>query len=59
MVWRLGQYEWGDAEWMERRARTNWLAEPISCYEVHLESWMKTPEGEPLSYRELAAHLVP
>lgn len=59
MVWKLDQYEWGDGEWMERRARTNWLEQPMSCYEVHLESWMKTPEGEPLSYRELAAHLVP
>ena len=59
MVWKLDAYEWGDQEWMERRARTNWLEQPVSCYEVHLESWMKTPEGEPLSYRELAAHLVP
>ena len=59
MVWKLDSYEWGDREWMERRARTNWLEQPVSCYEVHLESWMKTPEGEPLSYRELAAHLVP
>ncbi|MCS7042995.1 MAG: 1,4-alpha-glucan branching protein GlgB [Bryobacteraceae bacterium] len=59
MVWKLDNYEWGDGEWMERRARTNWLEQPMSCYEVHLESWMKTPEGEPLSYRELAAHLVP
>ncbi|MGC8883920.1 MAG: 1,4-alpha-glucan branching protein GlgB [Bryobacteraceae bacterium] len=59
MVWKLDSYEWGDQEWMERRARTNWLEQPVSCYEVHLESWMKTPEGEPLSYRELAAHLVP
>ncbi len=59
MVWRLGQYQWQDGEWMDARARTNWLERPVSCYEVHLESWMKTPEGEPLTYRELARHLVP
>jgi len=59
MVWKLGAYEWSDQEWMDARGRTNWLERPVNCYEVHLESWMKTPEGEPLSYRELASHLVP
>ncbi len=59
MVWELGQYQWNDGAWMEARAHTNWLERPVNCYEVHLESWMKTPEGEPLTYRELAQHLVP
>jgi 1,4-alpha-glucan branching enzyme len=31
----------------------------MSCYEVHLESWKRKADGEPLSYRELAAELVP
>ncbi len=59
MVWELGQHTWKDGWWMEHRERTNWLERPVSFYEVHLESWMKTPEGEPLSYRELASHLIP
>ena len=59
MIWQLGQYQWNDGAWMDARARTNWLERPFNCYEIHLESWMKTPEGEPLSYRELASHLVP
>ncbi|MCC6734819.1 MAG: 1,4-alpha-glucan branching protein GlgB [Bauldia sp.] len=35
--------------------------EPISIYEVHLGSWMRVPEegGRPLTYRELAAKLIP
>ncbi len=35
--------------------------EPISIYECHLGSWMRVPEenDRPLTYRELAAKLVP
>ncbi|WP_241661074.1 1,4-alpha-glucan branching protein GlgB [Thermomonospora catenispora] len=46
-------YEWGDAEWMERRAERDWLHEPMSIYEVHLGSWRKG-----LDYRELAEELT-
>lgn len=59
MVWRLDNYEWNDGGWLEQRAHTNWLERPVSCYEVHLESWMKTPDGDPLTYQELAGHLIP
>jgi len=47
------QFEWSDSEWLERRARTDWLRAPMSVYEVHLGSWRAG-----LSYRELAAELV-
>ena len=43
---------------MERRARTNWLKQPISIYEVHVESWLRKPDGTSLSYREMAVSLV-
>jgi len=59
VVWDLSGYEWQDHDWMERRARTNWLEQPVSVYEVHLESWMRHPDHSPLTYRELAAKLVP
>ncbi len=58
MVADLDSYEWKDGEWMERRGRHDWLAEPVSIYELHLESWMRGPDGRPLSYRELADRLV-
>src|SRR5262245_46045427 len=38
VVWDLG-YEWGDDEWMGRRARANALDAPWSIYEVHPGSW--------------------
>ncbi|ABK52449.1 1,4-alpha-glucan branching enzyme [Acidothermus cellulolyticus 11B] len=46
-------YEWGDAEWLARRAQTDWLHAPMSIYEVHLGSWRAG-----LGYRELADELV-
>ncbi|MFC5998535.1 1,4-alpha-glucan branching protein GlgB [Quadrisphaera sp. GCM10027208] len=46
-------YEWQDAEWMDRRARTDPHTGPMSVYEVHLGSWRVG-----LGYRELADQLV-
>jgi 1,4-alpha-glucan branching enzyme len=43
---------------MESRGAKHWLSEPVSMYEVHLESWMRGPENQRLSYRDLAHRLV-
>jgi 1,4-alpha-glucan branching enzyme len=58
IVWELNNHTWGDQGWMEARAQRNLLREPVSVYEVHLESWMRHASGESLSYRELADRLV-
>src|SRR5579863_9748424 len=58
LVANLDQYQWRDAAWMEARAGKDWLHSPVSVYEVHLESWLRGPRGESLSYRELAQNLV-
>ena len=39
-------------------ARTDWLKAPVSIYEMHIESWMRGPQGQFLTYRELAVNLV-
>jgi 1,4-alpha-glucan branching enzyme len=59
VVARPSSYAWGDTAWLERRARADQLASPMSIYEVHLGSWRWAgPEpGRPLSYRELAEQL--
>src|SRR6185369_17638766 len=57
VVWDIEQYHWADGGWMEARGKTDWLKSPISIYEVHLESWLRGPQGETLSYRELAVRL--
>ncbi|GAB2474595.1 1,4-alpha-glucan-branching protein [Jatrophihabitans fulvus] len=52
-VVHTARHEWNDAEWIERRASTEWHKAPMSIYEVHLGSWRVG-----LSYRELAEQLV-
>jgi 1,4-alpha-glucan branching enzyme len=46
-------YDWGDEEWLDRRAATDLLRAPMSVYEVHLGSWRQG-----LSYRQLAEELT-
>ncbi len=58
VVWPLTNYTWNDAGWMKSRGERDWLREAVSIYEVHLASWMRGPNNEWLSYRELAHRLV-
>jgi 1,4-alpha-glucan branching enzyme len=58
VVWNIDKYQWQDSAWMQARATKEWLREPVSFYEAHLESWLRGPHGETLTYRELAEKLV-
>ena len=55
----LSGYPWGDKSWMAWRAGHPVYHSPLNIYEVHLGSWRRTGEGEFLSYRDIAAWLVP
>ena len=59
MVTALDQHVWQDEEWLENRAKADWLHAPFNCYEVHLGSWRRDREGKFLGYRELADALIP
>ncbi len=56
----LGDFRWGDRNWMECRSRRSALEYPLAIYEVHLGSWQTRNESENgwLNYRELAHQLV-
>jgi 1,4-alpha-glucan branching enzyme len=56
----VSRHDWADDEWLERRRASDPLAEPVSIYEVHLESWRRNPlEGNrSLTYLELADALA-
>jgi 1,4-alpha-glucan branching enzyme len=58
VVWNLDRYQWSDDAWLEVRGRTDWLKSPVSIYEVHAESWMRGPHGQPITYRDMAVKLV-
>ncbi len=51
-------YEWGDAEWMARRAAARPWDERMAVYEVHLGSWRRHPDGRYHGYGELAGGLA-
>ena len=55
----LNQHQWQDEAWLATRKKNDWLHAPFNCYEVHLGSWQRNAQGQFLSYRELAATLVP
>ncbi|MFL5921323.1 MAG: 1,4-alpha-glucan branching protein GlgB [Gaiellaceae bacterium] len=54
------RHDWRDDEWLERRRAHEPLREPVSIYEVHLESWRRNPleDNRALSYLELADELA-
>ena len=58
-IYDLAGYEWGDAGWLDYRAKTPLYRRPMNIYECHLGSWRRTGEGEFLSYRDIASYLVP
>ncbi|MEV6386358.1 1,4-alpha-glucan branching enzyme [Streptomyces sp. NPDC051773] len=51
-VVHASHYEWGDEEWLAKRAETPAHEAPFSVYEVHLPSWRPG-----LTYRQLAEQL--
>ncbi|MGN0545478.1 MAG: 1,4-alpha-glucan branching protein GlgB [Acutalibacteraceae bacterium] len=54
-----GCFKWTDGAWMKKRRRKNIYASPMNIYELHIGSWQRYADGNPLSYRELADRLVP
>lgn len=50
-------FVWNDKQWMEERSRKSVFNEPLSIYELHVDSW-RNQRGKPLSFRELAWEIV-
>jgi 1,4-alpha-glucan branching enzyme len=59
IVPRRPSHVWGDAAWMRTRAERQSNQSPISIYELHPGSWMRSAAGEMLDWRGLADRLVP
>jgi len=59
VIWDLG-YSWSDSDWMASRGDRFARNAPVSIYEVHLGSWMRSAgqSGHPIGYREAANKLV-
>ena len=52
------RYKFSDDDWVSRRQKSEHYKEPISVYELHLGSWRRTEDGEPMGYRDLGTALA-
>lgn len=57
LVYDHSHYQWQDQQWQQRHFDP--YHQPISIYELHPGSWKHNQHGEPLTYTELAAELIP
>lgn len=58
VVYELSGYEWNDLGYRRGKRQHKLYNGPVNIYEVHLGSWKQKENGEFLSYRELADHLI-
>ena len=58
LVFDHNHYQWQDSAWRERK-QENPCQSPMSIYELHIGSWRRKEDNQPLTYRELAAQLIP
>jgi 1,4-alpha-glucan branching enzyme len=54
-----GGFEWTDEDWLVKKGEVPPYDQPMFIYEVHLGTWRKKDEEEFLSYREMAAEIIP
>ncbi|RIW35612.1 1,4-alpha-glucan branching enzyme [Bacillus salacetis] len=59
IVSELGEFEWTDEEWLVKKSEVPPYDSPMFIYEVHLGTWRKNGGGDFLSYREMAAEIIP
>jgi 1,4-alpha-glucan branching enzyme len=52
-------FQWTDAEFLERRKEGEPRRKPMTIYEVHLGSWRRADDGSFLTYDQLADSLIP
>ena len=58
LVWDLGNFQWSDSQWMEKRKSTEWHREAMSVYEVHPGSWRRHDGIGLFTWRDLAGQLL-
>ena len=59
IVSELGGFEWTDEEWLDKKSEVPPYDQPMFIYEVHLGTWRKKGKEDFLSYREMAAEIIP
>ncbi|AMJ63589.1 glycogen-branching enzyme [Bosea sp. PAMC 26642] len=52
-------FTWSDEAWLDKRSRAHPMAEPMSTYELHVGSWLRTEWGQLGSWDEATDRLIP
>jgi 1,4-alpha-glucan branching enzyme len=50
------RHAWGDGEWLQARARRDWLHAPMNIYEMHAGSWRRHDDGAFLQLARTGRH---
>ncbi len=51
-------FVWTDEAWLAGRANRHRTDAPISIYEAHVESWLRTADGQPTTWEAAAERLI-
>ncbi len=57
-LYDLAGFKWSDKAYWDKQKHNNIYSSPLNIYEVNLLSWKQHPDGNYLTYRELAVELV-
>ena len=57
-LFNISNYIWQDDNWLKNREKQNIYNLPINIYELHLGSWRRHSDGNPLSYIDAATSLA-
>jgi 1,4-alpha-glucan branching enzyme len=52
-------YPFTDAKWINKRAATDWLRAPITVYEMHVGSWLRSVNDPLNGWEKLGDKLIP
>lgn len=59
VVARPLEYQWRDADWLQRRKALQAYDAPMSIYELHAGSWQRADDDRLYDWHELAERLIP
>lgn len=57
-VWDIGNFQWSDQGWLEKRQAGSVYHQPLNIYEMHPGSWKRKPDGSFYNLRELAGQFT-
>ncbi|MTI79473.1 MAG: 1,4-alpha-glucan branching protein GlgB [Firmicutes bacterium] len=57
IVYPINKYKWEDNQWQQNK-KNNHFQQPITIYEVHLDSWKRGESNKTLTFKEFSDQLI-